>query len=159
MNKKCTVCNKQFYASPSVRFRRFCCSLKCRNKSFEFRTHISVGRTGTKLNEEHKKKIRIACKNINQGRKHPQYIGNKVGYSGVHCWLRRKNGSATHCTNRQCRKPSKRFDYALIHGKNYSRNRSDYTMLCRRCHIYYDRVLSDQVSHSFPLQNDTVGKL
>lgn len=30
-------------------------------------------------------------------------------------------------------------DYALIHGRTYSSDRSDYLELCRRCHNRYDR--------------------
>jgi hypothetical protein len=55
----------------------------------------------------------------------------------IHAWLRRNYGSANKCENR-CNTKSKVFDWALIHGKMYERNRKNYKMLCKKCHYYYD---------------------
>jgi len=59
-------------------------------------------------------------------------------YALVHNWLRRKYGAASKCDNQDCPKKSVGFHYALIKGKEYKKDRSNFMMLCRSCHAKYD---------------------
>ncbi len=67
----------------------------------------------------------------------PWFKGDAVGYRAVHTYLSKhfpKSGTCDECHE------AKRTDYALIKGREYSRNREDYRELCRRCHIVYDGI-------------------
>jgi hypothetical protein len=48
-------------------------------------------------------------------------------------------------------------DYALIHGREYSRNRNDYRELCRKCHAGYD--LGGALAASAKLTEAAVGEI
>lgn len=65
--------------------------------------------------------------------------GDSIIYSGIHLWLIKTFGKATRCENLLCEKKSKNFDWALIHGNDYKRLREVFMMLCRSCHVRYDR--------------------
>jgi hypothetical protein len=62
-----------------------------------------------------------------------------ISYSGIHKWLNYHYGNATKCENNQCYflKP-KRFEWALIKGKHYEKERKNFIMLCASCHRKYD---------------------
>lgn len=75
--------------------------------------------------------------------------GDNVGYVGIHQWLRKEFGKADRCENSECVYPKrnwygkimkfpKRFEWALIHGKDYKRRRENFWRLCSSCHIKYD---------------------
>jgi hypothetical protein len=85
--------------------------------------------TRRKISEHHKKHGII-----------PPYQFNKdsKNYSTLHKWLVSEYGRADRCENPDCKGISENYDYALIKGHEYSRDREDYTMLCRSCHIKYD---------------------
>lgn len=55
-----------------------------------------------------------------------------------HYKLRRKHGNALHCTDKDCEGTSKKFDWALKQGREYSDNPEDYLWLCKSCHRRYD---------------------
>lgn len=60
-------------------------------------------------------------------------------YTKVHAYLGRKFGKASRCDNRDCQfKHPKRFEWALIKGREYSKNLTDYMQLCVSCHRKYD---------------------
>ena len=70
---------------------------------------------------------------------------NDMKYSGFHMWLYREFGSAKLCENREknfllftCKLKSNNFQWALIKGKKYEKNRDNYFQLCRQCHAKYD---------------------
>jgi hypothetical protein len=69
---------------------------------------------------------------------HPSWWkGDDAGYEAIHRYLRQhfpKTGTCEQCGIKA------RTDYALIKGRTYSRDRSDYRELCRRCHIGYDEI-------------------
>lgn len=73
------------------------------------------------------------------GEKSNNWTGDNAAYRVIHNWLVKKFGLAQRCENPDCKSKSKRYDYALIHGRSYSRNRKDYLTLCRSCHYDYDR--------------------
>ena len=70
------------------------------------------------------------------GIKSPCWKGDDVSYTTLHQWLRKhfKKEECHHCGT-----TNKALDFALITGKEYSRNINDYITLCRKCHIKYDK--------------------
>lgn len=69
------------------------------------------------------------------GDQNPQWKGDAAGYGGIHRWLRTHYAKSGLCD--QCHEAA-RTHFALIHGRQYSRNRADYRELCPRCHAQYD---------------------
>lgn len=66
---------------------------------------------------------------------HPGWKGDKVGYAGIHSWLRRNFVKPNVCQN--CEE-QKELQWANI-SHEYKRDIKDYVALCRVCHSYYDR--------------------
>jgi hypothetical protein len=67
----------------------------------------------------------------------PWYKGDGASYRAIHTYLSKhfpKSGICEECGE------VKPTDYALIHGREYSRDRADYRELCRRCHVFYDET-------------------
>lgn len=76
------------------------------------------------------------------GKKNEQSIawtGDKVGYFGIHDWLKLNYGKADICENSWCLGLSDVFQWAKIEGKKYERKRENFIKLCVRCHVRYDR--------------------
>jgi hypothetical protein len=69
------------------------------------------------------------------GERAANWKGDEASYRALHGYLCKHYSKAGICD--ECGKPA-RTDYALIHGRPYSRNREDYRELCRRCHLRYD---------------------
>lgn len=60
-------------------------------------------------------------------------------YFRVHAWLNYHYGSASKCENEKCKGiKCKRFEWALIHGKEHKKDRTHYRQLCTSCHKLYD---------------------
>lgn len=62
--------------------------------------------------------------------------GNK--YFNIHQWIVRHYGKAAKCENDDCKSSSKKYEWALLKGKNHERNVSNYIQLCVSCHRNYD---------------------
>ena len=65
------------------------------------------------------------------------FKGDAAGYTAIHTHLRKyfpKSGVCDECGE------TKRTEYALIKGREYSRNREDYRELCKLCHNRYDEI-------------------
>jgi hypothetical protein len=62
--------------------------------------------------------------------------GDEVGYRQLHAYLCKYYPKSGVCD--ECGRPAKRTEYALIHGRAYTRIRSDYRELCAPCHVRYD---------------------
>ena len=73
-----------------------------------------------------------------RGAKSYRWIGDKIGYTGIHTWLRREFGKADRCENKKCSAVSKNFNWALRKGYRYERRRGNFIRLCRSCHLKYD---------------------
>jgi len=67
------------------------------------------------------------------------WLGEKVGYCGIHDWLRAKYGSATFCENKECKGISPNYEWAKLKEKSYQRRRGNFVRLCRSCHRKYDK--------------------
>lgn len=72
------------------------------------------------------------------GSKNPKWKGNKVTYSGIHEWIRRKLGKPSTCWD--CGKTDLKnhhIQWANISGK-YKRDLNDWIRLCVPCHRKLD---------------------
>lgn len=79
--------------------------------------------------------------------------GKNAGYVAIHNWLKTNFGKPTHCENLDCfyprpraqgvmvKGPPKRFEYALLRGKEYDHERGNFVMLCPSCHQKYDKKI------------------
>ena len=65
----------------------------------------------------------------------------KNEYRKLHKWMRDTYGNAFKCENTECTKISKTYDWALIKGKEYTYERSNFFQMCRSCHTKYDMTL------------------
>lgn len=74
-----------------------------------------------------------------KGDKSPQWLGDDIGYFGIHKWLLKVYGKATKCENIDCLKINKMYEWAKLRDKQYKRRRNHFIQLCRSCHRYYDR--------------------
>lgn len=68
--------------------------------------------------------------------KHPQWMGDKVGYSALHRWVVSKLGKPNYCAYCHC-EDKKRYHWANI-SHCYKRDLSDWIRLCVSCHKLYD---------------------
>jgi hypothetical protein len=59
-------------------------------------------------------------------------------YHRAHYYLRTKHGKANKCESKKCSGVSKKYEWALKKGKEYSFNKNDYLQLCKSCHSKYD---------------------
>ncbi len=73
-----------------------------------------------------------------KGKNHHQYLPNTTNYASVHDWMLKNYGKASRCENKKCIYKSKRFVWALLHGKTYARKRQNFKQLCYKCHFKYD---------------------
>ena len=66
------------------------------------------------------------------------WIGDKVGYEGIHGWIRKTYGRPSFCEH--CKDVTRRmYHWANISGE-YKRDRKDWLRLCVPCHKKYDMV-------------------
>lgn len=79
-------------------------------------------------------------KGINLGQSNGSWLGEKVGYWGVHSWVKRNKPKSTICEN--CETPTVKLDLANISGE-YRRDILDFEWLCRACHMQSDGRLSN----------------
>lgn len=75
------------------------------------------------------------------------WLGDNVGYHGVHEWIKKLYGKASKCENREnqvlnfkCRRISKSYHWAKKRESGYTRNPEDYYQLCSSCHHIYDKI-------------------
>lgn len=116
--------------------------------SKETKEKIRKSSLGKSMSFESRKKMSAAKKGItpwNKGKKmpqfsgdkHPQWLDDKVGYSGIHVWVKKWKGKPNLCEN--CgTTTAKKFEWANIDHK-YRRVLEDYIRMCTKCHRNYDR--------------------
>ena len=75
------------------------------------------------------------CRRL-KGEDNPNWKGDKVGYIGLHTWVKNQLGKPNVCTH--CHSTiKKRYEWANKSGK-YERNIDDWLRLCTSCHRKYD---------------------
>jgi len=83
--------------------------------------------------EGHKRQAKILKEKF-KNKKHPQWKGDNVAYSGLHRWLRNHFKKPAKC--QKCGE-IKRLDWANKTEK-YTRDIKNYLALCRECHKKFD---------------------
>ena len=68
----------------------------------------------------------------------PWFKGDAAGVGALHTYVRKYFPKSGVCE--ECGKRTSRTEYALIKGRQYSRDRSDYRELCKLCHNRYDEI-------------------
>lgn len=119
------------------------------------------GMFGKKHSEESKKKMSIAKKGkhislktefkkgnvpwakgknkkdnpeLYSGERHWKYAGDKIGYAGIHTWIKKELGKPSKCSKCDTEK-SKRFMWHNISGE-YKRDVKDWEGVCAKCHAH-----------------------
>ncbi len=114
-----------------------------KNKCIDCGKRISVRNT-TYL------RCRKCCSKFYIGENHPSWKGNKVGYIGIHHWVRKLFPKPMKCST--CGKKGKYIYFKEKNGKDrklwsihianksgkYLRDLSDWIGLCAKCHKIYD---------------------
>lgn len=88
------------------------------------------------LTEQDETLRKEAARAATTGELNVRWAGENVGYAGIHKYLADHFPKTRRCDN--CQSADVPTDYALIHGRDYSRDREDYLELCRSCHMHYD---------------------
>jgi hypothetical protein len=74
-------------------------------------------------------------KGINLAERNGMWKGDKVGYTQLHVWIRRRLLQPHYCE--RCGKKKKKLDLANLSGK-YLRRLDDWEYICRSCHMSGD---------------------
>lgn len=80
-------------------------------------------------------------RNTNQEKeKNYSWKGDKAGYAALHYRVQKTRGKPNYCV--RCDKSGKgRYEWAILMG-DYT-NPYDYIRLCKRCHLMFDRYISN----------------
>lgn len=149
---KCFMCEKKRLVPPSRKRVKNFCSNNCRlenNKAclpkFGAKTQIDAA-FHKKYSSKAKRNLRIKI----SGNKHWLWKDKKVGYRGLHYWLKRKLGAPKTCAiclkKRNPKKP-KSIHWANIDGI-YKRDISKYISLCAKCHRSHDIKLRKKLKRA-----------
>ena len=65
-------------------------------------------------------------------------------YVRIHYWLKNNYGKACQCNYIGCEDNCETFEWALIHGFNHEKKRSNYWQLCNSCHNNYDGYVASE---------------
>lgn len=85
---------------------------------------------------EYRQKIGAASRSAWQARRDAGLF-NSDSYSTIHKYLAShyvKDGICISCG------PARRTEWALLHGREHSRNIDDYQEMCHSCHMRYDQL-------------------
>lgn len=72
-----------------------------------------------------------------KGENHYKWKGDKVGYDGLHDWVKKLKGKAYKCEDCGTTEAAG-YDWANISGQ-YKRDLNDFKSLCKKCHARFDR--------------------
>ena len=146
MNRNCKICSSEFVIYPyqiKKGFGNFC-SHKCFSKN-----RMKIATTYCKNCNKKIKDIPIRKRKYCSRKCYWKFLttleneggmnwqGNKVGYHGIHDWLRKNFGKASKCENKKCSGKSSTYQWASKNGK-YIRNKDEFWQLCRSCHNIFD---------------------
>ena len=74
------------------------------------------------------------------GNRNNKWLGEKVGYYGIHNWLSKYFGQPKLCEQCGENDINKRYEWALRKNAKYERKRKNFIRLCKKCHNYLDGV-------------------
>lgn len=105
--------------------------------------NIRCSRIGTRASKETKDKMAAAKAGLRDEQTN-NFKGDKVGYAGLHDYIKTRWGKAKMCERCGCKKPPQAhhkhwFEWANITGV-YDRNRENWQSLCVPCHRHEDAV-------------------
>lgn len=153
IKKECIRCGKSFWVHNYRKDNAKYCSRKCYRTSTYKSTYKNCLICGKKFEVSYsslKRGIGKFCSEKCYGKwrsryiseeEHPKWKGDKVGYSGIHTWIKKKLGQPAKCEH--CGKiGEKKNGRWNIHWANksgkYLRDKNDWIALCVSCHSKYD---------------------
>ena len=80
------------------------------------------------------KELDPTCVTDKLGDKNPNWAGDKVGYTALHNWVRRRLKKPLRCEHCQRKKP-----HDLANKGTYNRELKNWEWLCRSCHMGKDK--------------------
>ena len=94
----------------------------------------------TKIKKGEHKSVRTEFKKGDLvGEKSPNWIGDLVGYHGLHYWVVKNLGKPNKCEH--CGTiTAKKFEWANKSGE-YKRDLNAWVRLCTVCHRIYDKII------------------
>lgn len=156
--KTCRVCSSEFSKPPHLGLKswalRECCSKICgaTHKGFDdsyrplvktcenkfCREYFTKAKNDTHEHFLTQKYCSISCAKVGKrtGEENNKWLGDEVGYSGVHLWIRRAYGRPQFCEH--CRTSARRMYHWANRTGKYLRDREDWLRLCVPCHRKYD---------------------
>ena len=127
-----------------------------RKHSLEARLKMSKSRKGIVFSEEHRKNLGLAHLGKNAGEKNGSWVGDNIGYLGLHEWVYRNLGKAKKCEFCGKEKTTpKSIQWANKYHIYNRRCLADWLSLCVPCHrrYDYDNHLSDIGSRGGSIPN------
>ena len=109
-----------------------------KGKSGVYKRTKPVWNKGLKGVQEHSIETRKKISDSMSETKNYAWLGDKVGYFGLHVWVTKWKGSPKHCEmcgNDKLR--SRQYHWANIDHK-YNRVLDDFIRMCVKCHKRYD---------------------
>ena len=104
-----------------------------RKRPLKTRKKISLSLKKLERSDELMKKIlENLCR---KGEKNHKWMGDNVGYLGLHSWVKRQKGKASNYKCEHCGRQA--GDWSNI-DHNYYRDINDFVALCHSCHKKYD---------------------
>lgn len=147
--KKCEVCQKKFKVCKSrEKIARFC-SCKCRAKKIMPKNPHRFSKGHIPWNKWLNKNVNGVIKRMAKnriGKKNWRWKGDKVGYHGLHCWVRRNKGKPQKCVD--C--GSEEHVYWSNESGMYLRDLDDWVERCPKCHSKHDRQFKSKARDKFP---------
>lgn len=96
-----------------------------------------------------------------KGKNSPFWKGDKASYKTIHQRMNSHYGKANKCENKECFYKSTFYEWGNISGK-YSRDRSDWMMLCHSCNQrmdYFRRHGNNcRSGHEYTIDNTRISK-
>ncbi len=140
--KYCPCCkkNKKFENFNKCKSRKDeleCYCKTCRSEKAKRNYHLLLDKCSCGRTKQKKSKC---CKKCYKNEKVYCWKGDKVGYWGLHLWVKKHKKKPKLCEECNIKKP---FDVANISGK-YLRDIDDYEWLCRKCHQISDGRLNNR---------------
>ena len=141
LSKVCELCGKKYTRESWIgrpktfRQYRFC------SKSCSFKR--------TWKDKKNREKLTLAKISENN----PQWKGDNVGYSSLHCWVKYRKNRETICE--ECgEEKGYSLDLANISGE-YKRDVKDWEWLCRLCHMKKDGRLEQLTARNKGVENES----